>query len=107
MSVTLTAEQFATLLEKSSVKKITQSDLSSRTNALNLDDFIANFKYLKVSKLIAMELPDYVIYSINENISSLEIEELPFVCANHQTKSFYYKENNEWIKGNDFIKNKI
>ena len=106
MSVTLTAEQFASLLEKSSstTKKITKKDLCSRTDAMNIEDFIENFKYLNVSKLISMELPDFVYQSVEENISSLEEEELPFVCANHQTKTFYFKQNNEWIKGIDFIK---
>ncbi len=104
MSVTLTAEQFSALLEKSSPKKITKNDLTKRTDAMNIDEFIANFKYASVSKLITMELPDYIVFSIIENINSLEDELLPFVCSNHQTKMFYYKENNEWKKGNDFAK---
>ena len=105
MSVTLTAEQFSALLEKSSTpKKITKSDLEKRTNALNIDEFIKNFKFSNVSKLVTMELPDFMVYSILANTQLLEDDELPFVCTNHQTKNFYYKENNEWKKGNDFIK---
>ena len=104
MSVTLTTEQFSALLEKSSTKKITKTDLAKRTNAKNIDEFITNFKYANVSKLLSMELPDFVVFSIFENINSLEEEELPFVCSNHQTKCFYFKENNEWKKSNEFIK---
>jgi hypothetical protein len=106
MSVTLTTEQFASLLEnsKSALKKITKADLSKRTSAINIEEFIENFKYLNVSKLISTELPDFVFHSIEANIASLEEDELPFACSNHQTKCFYFKTNNEWIKGIDFIK---
>ena len=106
MSVTLTAEQFAALLEKStsSKKKITKTELAKRTEAMNIDEFINGMKFLNVSKLLTMELPDYITATIMENLSSIEDEELPFVCSNAQTKSFYFKENNEWVKGTDFMK---
>jgi hypothetical protein len=105
MSVTLTAEQFASLLDKPSTKKITKKDLEKqRPNAMNIDEFINNFKYSKVTKLLTMELPDFMVFSILENINSIETEDLPFYCSNHQTKSFYYKQaNNEWVKGTEFM----
>jgi len=106
MSIILTNEQFTSLLENRTPvsKKINKKDLIKRTDSINLEDFITNFKYLSVSKLLSMELPDFVYQSIEENINRLDDEELPFVCSNYQTKSFYFKKNNEWNKGNDFIK---
>jgi len=103
MSITLTAEQFSALLEKTTTKRITKSELEKRTDAMDIDEFIKNFNYLNVKKLLTLELPDFITYSILENLSTLEDEQMPFVCSNHQTKSFYYKENGEWKKGNEFI----
>jgi len=104
MSITLTAEQFSALLEKSSVKKITKTQLEKRNNAMDINEFMKNFKYSSVTKLLTLELPDFMVYSILENLSNIEDDEMPFVCSNYQTKSFYYKENGEWKKGHDFIK---
>lgn len=103
-TVTLTAEQFSSLLDKSITKKITKADLEKRTNVINIDEFVNNLKCVSVHKLLNMELPDFMVYSIMENINSYEDEVLPFVCSNSQTKTFYYKENNEWLKGTSFIK---
>ena len=111
MSVTLTTEQFAMLLEKASSnntqniipKKFTKNDLYKRTNVITLDDFIENFRYLPVAKCVIMTLPEFIYNSIVENTSRYEIDELPFACTNHQTKSFYYIENGEWKKGYDFM----
>ena len=104
MSITLTTEQFTALLDNSLPKKFSKTDLAKRTNAIDINEFIPNISTLKVSKLVTMELPDFIVFTIKEHIEKLEEDELPFVCANAQTKTFYYKENGEWIKGNEFIK---
>jgi hypothetical protein len=101
----LSEEQFELLMNKNMQKKITKFELNKRRNVLNVEQFMETFKYSNVSKLITTELIDYVVYSIMENINNLEEEEYPFVCSNAQTKQFYYKSNDEWIKGTDFIKN--
>lgn len=109
MSVTLTTEQFSALIDattSASKKKFSKTDLKQRTNAINLEQFINQFQYQSVSTLTSMEMPDFVVHSILANLQQLEDEERPFICSNHQTKSFYYKSavnNNEWVKGNDFI----
>jgi len=105
MSVTLTTDQFNALLEKSSTKpKLNKTELAKRTNAMNMDEFIAGMKFISISKLITMELPDFIAHTIMANVSPIEDDELPFACSNSQTKTFYYKENNEWKKGNEFMK---
>jgi hypothetical protein len=104
MSITLTNEQFTALLDNSLSKKFSKADLLKRTNAMDIKDFINKINAPRVSKLVTMELPDFIVFTIKEHMETLEEEELPFVCANSQTKAFYYKENGEWIKGNDFVK---
>lgn len=102
MSVTLSNEQFQALLESATSKK--KVEVSDRSKAVNIDEFIAGFHFLPVSQLLNTEKPDFFVDSIIDNISGLEDNELPFYCSNYQTKNYYYKENNEWKKGTDFIK---
>jgi hypothetical protein len=105
MSVSLTPEQFTALLDKTGPKKFSKAELAKRKNVMDIDEFINNMSFIKVSKLAGMELPDFVVLTITETTNKMEDEELPFVCSNHQTKSFYYKDKGEWVKGHDFIKN--
>jgi hypothetical protein len=104
MSVTLTAEQFAELVESNSKgKKWTKKDLDNRKNAMDIEEFINNLKIDKISRLTNMELPDFMVAVILETLDKIEDDEMPFICANFQTKSYYYKKNGEWIKGTDFM----
>ena len=60
MSVTLTAEQFASLINNVNVaptsKRKTKSLLKDYVNAMNFEDFLNNLKYLKVSRLQTLSL---------------------------------------------------
>lgn len=108
MSVTLTAEQFASLINNVNVaptsKRKTKSLLKDYVNAMNFEDFLNNLKYLKVSRLQTLSLVEFVVETIKLNIASLEETEFPFVCANPQRRVFYYKSKGEWIKSQEFIK---
>lgn len=121
MSVTLTAEQFALLLANINVahqpapqqlpsqietppKKKTKSLIKDYVNAVDIEQFVEHLEYLKVHKLMTMDLCEFVCQTIKMNIERLEEEEMPFVCANYQKRSFYYKSNGEWKKGTEFIK---
>jgi ribosomal protein S17E len=108
MSVTLTAEQFASLINNVNVapqsKKKTKSLIKDYVNAMNFEDFLTNFKYLRVTRLQTTSLVEFVVETIKLNIEQLEDNEMPFVCANTQRRIFYYKSKGEWIKSQDFIK---
>lgn len=106
MSVTLTTDQFTTLINSVNVapKKKTKSLITEYVNAANFEDFLTNFKYLKVSKLQTLSLVNFIVETIKLNLDHLEETEYPFVCANKQTRVFYYKSNDKWIKGTEFIK---
>lgn len=108
MSVTLTAEQFASLLNNVNVapqsKKKTKSLLKDYVSAMNFEDFLTNFKYLPVTRLTTASLVEFVVETIKLNIEQLEDNEMPFVCANTQRRIFYYKSKDEWIKSQEFIK---
>jgi len=108
MSVTLTAEQFASLLNNVNVapqsKKKTKSLLKDYVSAMDFEDFLTNFKYLRVTRLQTLSLVEFVVETIKLNIEQLEDNEMPFVCANTQRRIFYYKSKNEWVKSQEFIK---
>jgi len=108
MSVTLTAEQFAALINNVNVapqsKKKTKSLLKDYVSAMNFEDFLTNFKYLPVTRLTTASLVEFVVETIKLNIEQLEDNEMPFVCANTQRRIFYYKSKDEWIKSQEFIK---
>lgn len=103
MSVTLSAEQFAELLDNSKGKKWSKKDLDNRVNAMNVDEFINTMKIDKISRLTTMELPDFMVAVILEAIDKIEDDEMPFVCSNFQTKCYYYKKDGSWIKGTEFM----
>jgi hypothetical protein len=109
MNVTLTQEQFEQLLRNAnsntnSVKKFDKNDLNDRTEAINLEQFMSDFEFLSITKLSVLEPYEYVLKSIMDNVSNLEEDEMPFICSNYKTKSFYYKKNDTWCKGTEFIK---
>jgi hypothetical protein len=104
MAITLTTEQFNELLENSKVKKISKQDLDNRKNALDIDEFINRLHIDKIARLTDTELPDFMVSVILETLDKIEDDEMPFICTNFQTKSYYYKKNGEWIKGTDFMK---
>lgn len=107
MAVTLSSEQFAELLASSNAnsktKKFNKTDLDNRTEAMDINTFVENIDFGSVNRLITMELPDYITSIIIRNIDTLENEQMPFICSNFQTKSYYYKENGVWIKGIEFM----
>lgn len=106
MSVTLTTDQFSALINSVNVlpKKKTKSLITEYVNAQNFEDFLVDFKHLKVSRLQSLSLVNFVVETIQMNLDHLEETEYPFVCANKQTRVFYYKSNDKWIKGTEFIK---
>lgn len=106
MSVTLTAEQFAALIANVNVapKKKTKSLLKDCGNAIDIEQFVEHLEYLKVHKLMTMDLCEFVCQTIKMNIERLEDDEMPFICSDAKRRTFYYKTNGEWKKGNDFIR---
>lgn len=106
MSVTLTAEQFAALIANSNVapKKKTKSLIKECNNAIDIEQFMEHLEYLKVNKLMTMDLCDFVCQTIKMNIEPLEDDELPFICADARRRTYYYKSNGEWKKGTEFIR---
>ena len=105
MSVTLTAEQFSDLISNVNVapKKKTKSLIKDYVNAANIEEFIKDFKFLKVNRLLNMDIIDFIVETIKMNIDHLEENEYPFVCANYQKRIYYYKTKNEWKKGTEFM----
>lgn len=108
MSVTLTTEQFAALLANVNVahipKKKTKSLLKDYVNAIDIEQFIEHLEFLKVHKLMTMDLCDFVCQTIKMNIERLDDDELPFICADAKRRTYHYKSNGEWKKGTEFIK---
>jgi hypothetical protein len=118
MSVTLTAEQFAALISniskpeplplppkpESPPKKKTKSLIKDYVKSIDFEQFLEHLQFLKVTKLMTMDLTEFMFQTIKMNIEPLEDDELPFVCANSQKRSFYYKSKGEWKKGSEFIK---
>ncbi len=106
MSVTLTTEQFSALINNVNIapKKKTKSLVKEYVNAANIEEFVENMEFLKVSKLLNIEIIDFIVETIKMNIDHLEETEYPFVCANYQKRFFYYKTKGEWKKGSEFIK---
>jgi hypothetical protein len=106
MSVTLTTEQFAALIANVNLapKKKTKSLVKDYVDAVDIEQFITHLEFLKVSKLMKLDLCDFICETIKMNIEPLEDNVIPFVCANSQKRIFYYKSNGEWKKSNEFIK---
>jgi hypothetical protein len=118
MSVTLTTEQFTALLSniskplppppvlkpESPPKKKTKSLIKDYVDAIDFEQFLEHLEFLKVTKLMTMDLCEFIFQTIKMNIEPLEDNELPFVCANSQKRTFYYKSKGEWKKGTEFIK---
>ena len=113
MSVTLTAEQFASLISSisaSNANQVVMNNLVSKniiveqSKADNMEDFLKSIKTLSVSKLANMNIVEFIVITIKENIDELEECQYPFVCVNTTKKTFYYRSENEWKKGSGFIK---
>ena len=106
MSITLTAEQFQLLLASvaGNQNQVVTTTTANTSKAINLDNFIENMEYLSISKLMNMNIIEFIINTIKINIDPLEEEEYPFICVNVSKRLFYYRTNNEWKKGTDFIK---
>lgn len=113
MSVTLTADQFASLISSisaSNANQVVMNNLVSKniiveqSKADNMEDFLKNMQYLNVSKLANMNIVEFIVLTIKENIDGMEEFEYPFVCINVAKKTFYYRTENEWKKGSAFIK---
>ena len=106
MSVTLTTDQFNELLNNMKSKKNNQEiDLTElknkRTEALNFSDFMDIFDYISIVKILNVNTDDYIYDTIIHNLDKLEKDEYPFI---HINGTFYFKNNNEWSKSTDFIK---
>lgn len=106
MTVNLTTEQFSALLNNVNVapKRKTKSLINDYKDAMDIEDFITNLKYLNVSRLANMSLIDFVVETVKMNLDPIEERDFPFVCANYQKRLFYYKTKGEWKKGMEFIK---
>lgn len=113
MSITLTSEQFQTLLSSISALNpnqvitnnvVTKNIIVEQSKANNIEDFLKSMKFLNVSKLANMSIVEFIVLTIKENIDELEESQFPFVCVNVTKRTFYYRSENEWKKGTAFIK---
>lgn len=104
MSITLSQDQFAALINKTMGKSKTISIKMHFINAPSFNDWVQNFEFLPVSKLMSMSMPDYYINTIMLNINNCLDNERPLVCSDARRKTFYYKiSDNEWSKNDKFI----
>ena len=106
MSVTLSADQFAALLSaKTMPKKRVKSLLTDFNDAPNIEDLINgdNFILPDVMSLGCVELPRYYGDCIIKNIEQFQTKEIPIHCTDYRRKKFYYRTNNAWMKGDDFV----
>lgn len=110
MSITLTTEQFQLLLASvanpnvSNNITMTKKIIVEQSKSDGLESFIENMEYLSVIKLMNMDIIEFIVNTIKNNIDHLEESEYPFVCANVSKRLFYYRVNGEWKKGTDFMK---
>ena len=81
MSVTLTAEQFASLISSisaSNANQVVMNNLVSKniiveqSKADNMEDFLKSIKTLSVSKLANMNIVEFIVLTIKENIDELD-----------------------------------
>ncbi len=102
MSITLSAEQFQTLLATISQGQV-PSVPTAAPSPIVFHDFCESMKYISIAKLQNMTIVDFIVATIKHNLDSLEESEYPFVCSNEKKRFFYYYTEDGWKKGSSFI----
>lgn len=104
MSITLNEEQFAALINKTMGKSKSRSIKLHFIAAPSFRDWLQNFEFLPVSRLMTLSMPDYYIKTIMLNINNCLDNERPLICSDARRKKFYYKVSDvEWSKDDKFV----
>lgn len=101
MTVTLTTEQFQTLLATISQGQVPA--VPTKTNPITFSEFCDSMKYINVSKLQNMTIVDFIVATIKYNFDTLEETEYPFVCSNERKRIFYHYTEEGWKKNTSFM----
>lgn len=105
-NITLTAEQFESLLNQARGKTNTKSIKELRENAPVFKEWLYyGFELLPISNiLIYGDISKYYVDCIIYNLDKFSNENhRPIICINHRLQIFTYKDYDEWKKDNKFI----